>query len=126
MDLTLTAAPPPAPPAPPDPPPPAAAAGRCFTLHFRHSAASFAQSSRLCAVAPEVFPGPVTPSSFDIVSARPSVMASSSATVSAASLAWLRVNHLASWYASDEKSIRVTGSGSTASSMTTGNRRRYT
>ena len=125
--MTLTAAPPPAPPAPPDPPPPAAAAGRCFTLHFRHSAASFAQSSRLCAVAPEVFPEPVTAlSSFDIGSARPSVMASSSATVSAASLAWLRVNHLASWYASDEKSIRVTGSGSTDSSMTTGNRRRYT
>ena len=93
--MTLTAAPPPPPPEDPDPPPAAAAAGRCFTLHLRHSAASFAQSSRLCAVGPEALSAALFASDVG-PPARPSVMASSNATVSAASLAWLRVNHLAS------------------------------
>ena len=91
--MTLTAAP--APPPAEDPPPAAAAAGRCFTLHLRHSAASFAQSSRLCAVGPEALSAALFASDVG-PPARPSVMASSNATVSAASLAWLRVNHLAS------------------------------
>ena len=92
--MTFTAAPPPPPDEDPEPPP-AAAAGRCFTLYFKHSAASFAQSSRLCAVGPEALPAALSASDVG-PPARPCVMASSNATVSAASLAWLRVNHLAS------------------------------